>query len=111
VAGLVVAPDVDLRASSVSEAQRLNAVVGLASGADGTARVAVAVPKELASVVDARKVVNSLLAPIGGKGGGSSAEFAQGGGRADGDLGKLLDALPEAVGHAASPAPDETTGR
>ncbi len=97
IAGAVVNAEVDILSVSQQQADVLGAVVALLASAEGKAKVAVAVPKVLIDQVDARAVLQRLLAPIGGRGGGSNG-FAQGGGRATAaDLARLVNQLPGMV--------------
>jgi alanyl-tRNA synthetase len=97
VAGAVVDSTVELRPAAQHEAKRLGAVVVLLSSTDEKALVAVAVPPTLTDKVSAKDVLQRLLAPIEGRGGGSDV-VAQGGGRADqAGLRAVLDSLPAAI--------------
>ncbi len=68
----------NFRKAASEAAERLGALVCVVATTDGKATVLVAVPAVLSSDFDARRILNSLLADRGGKGGGS-ARLAQGG--------------------------------
>jgi alanyl-tRNA synthetase len=95
----LVGEDVDLRRLAIERAEALDAVVALAGLAKGRSRVAVAVPAPLAKRVDARVVLQELLEPIAGRGGGS-ARMAEGGGDASDQLEEALSRLGTAVDRA-----------
>lgn len=95
-AGAVIHEEADARALAIQQAEALEAVVSLAGPARGRSRVIVAVPPVLADRVDARQVLQDLLVPISGRGGGSP-RLAEGGGEPSEQLEELLGRLPTSV--------------
>lgn len=100
-ASAVAAEPVDIRGTAARQAEALGAVVCIAGGAKGRTRAVVAVPRALAERLDARAILDYVLKPVGGTGGGS-AGLAQGGGAPTDDLRALLARVPGAV--AGTPA-------
>ena len=100
---LGVAPEgADLRAPATTEAAKHDAVVVLVGAAKGgKVRALVAVPGSLEGSLDARTVLDKLLAPHGGKGGGTPA-VAQGGASTSASPAELLAAASDAVTAAQS---------
>jgi alanyl-tRNA synthetase len=97
LATAVIDEAVDARSAALGRADALGVVVVLASVVKGKTRVTVAVPQALRGKVDARQVVEAVLLPLGGRGGGSS-RLAEGGGSPTEHLERLLRALEVPTG-------------
>lgn len=92
-----------VRKAAARAAERLDAVVCVLATSDGRSTVVVAVPGSLHDDLDARRILNALLAEAGGTGGGS-ASLAQGGASGPG-LDSLLDRVPAILDQQRKTAP------